>query len=230
MFTLFFRMVLFLYGRALPQGKLIALMFCISFSASSMQAKETITILMFGDSLTHGYGLPESDGLVPQMQAWLNENGAGHAVLINAGVSGDTTAGGLARIDWMLDDTINAVVVELGGNDLLRGIFPDESRRNLDGILTAISAKDLPTLLIGLPAPANYGPEFKTAFDSMFTDLASEHHITLYPFYMEGFGVGPDTVAMLPFLQADATHPNAEGVGKIVAHLGPVILQLIDGL
>lgn len=226
----FFIVSIFIYRRAHVGIKRIVAFLLISLCAIPVAAKDTITIVMFGDSLTHGYGLPESDGLVPQLQAWINDRSNLDVTLINASVSGDTTAGGLARIDWALDDTVDAVIVELGGNDLLRGIFPEETRSNLDGILRAISTKGLPAMLIGLPAPANYGPEFKAEFDAIFPTLARKHNVLLYPFYMEGLGVATDTVSMLPYLQADRVHPNAEGVRKIVAHLGPRILVLIHDL
>lgn len=184
------------------------------------------TIAALGDSLTQGYGLPEADGFVPQLQAWLRANGAPDAIVINAGVSGDTTAGGLARIDWTLTDDVDAVIVALGGNDLLRGIDPAESRRNLDGILARIEARGLPVLLAGLPAPANYGPEYQAQFDAIFPELAAAHGADLYPNFLAGIGEGRDLATARALMQPDGVHPNAEGVAAVVAAIGPAVLEL----
>lgn len=214
------------YGRfaVLCKSLLVAILLVLYTQAA--KAQDTITIVAFGDSLTRGYGLPEDQGLVPQLQAWLHANGGENIRVLNAGLTGDTTAGGLARIDWTLDDDVDAVIVALGGNDMLRGIPPASSRENLDGILTRIAEHGLPAMLIGLPSPTNFGPEFKAGFDAMYPDLAEEHQIPLYPFFFEGFGVGQDTAAMRTFMQNDGTHPNAEGVSLIVVDLGPIVLEL----
>lgn len=203
--------------------RIILTLFMVLAYAIPVRAQETITILAFGDSLTQGYGLPEADGLVPQLQAWLG-NGV---ELVNAGVSGDTTAGGVARIDWMLTDDVDGVIVALGGNDLLRGLSPAESRANLDGILAVITAHELPVMLVGFAAPLNYGPEYKAEFDAIYPELAEKYGAVFYPYYFDGFGVGEDTVAMMKFMQNDATHPNATGVGMIVAAIGPTVRELI---
>jgi acyl-CoA thioesterase-1 len=135
---------------------------------------EEVTVVALGDSLTQGYGLIEEDGFVPQLQAWLQARGA-DVVVENHGVSGDTTAGGLARIGWALGDHVDALIVALGGNDLLRGLPPEASRANLDGILAEAEARGLPVLLIGLEAPGNYGPDYKAAFDAMYPELADQY-------------------------------------------------------
>jgi acyl-CoA thioesterase-1 len=179
-------------------------------------------IVALGDSLTHGYGLPPADGFAPQLQAWLRENGAPDAIVINAGVSGDTTAGGLARLEWSLADGADALIVELGGNDLLRGIDPASSRANLDAILTQAGERGLPILLSGMRAPGNYGPDFKQAFDAMYPELADKHGALLDPFFLEG--VAEDR----SLWQDDGLHPNAEGVKVIVERIGPLALELID--
>ncbi|MCK4861625.1 MAG: arylesterase, partial [Rhodobacteraceae bacterium] len=184
------------------------------------------TIVAFGDSLTRGYGLPEDQGFVPQLQAWLHENGGENITVLNAGLSGDTTAGGLARIDWTLTDDVDAVIVALGGNDMLRGIFPTSSHENLDGIVALLTERALPVMLVGLPAPTNFGPEFKEEFDGMYSAVADKYETLLYPYFFEGFGASQDTAALTQYLQDDATHPNAEGVLLIVAHMGPMVLEL----
>ena len=195
---------------------------------TASQAAAEVTILAFGDSLTQGYGLPESDGFVPQLQRWLDENGADDVTLINAGVSGDTTAGGLSRIAWSLDDTIDGVIVALGGNDVLRGLQPDQIRANLDGILTEIDKRDLPVILAGLPAPPNYGSEYQTAFRAIFPDLAEKHGAIYYKSFLGGLGDGRNMLQVMRLFQSDGIHPNAKGVTAIVGHIGPVVLELAD--
>ncbi len=184
---------------------------------------EPTTLLALGDSLTAGYGLPPDQGLVPQLQGWLTSHGTEVAV-VNAGVSGDTTAGGLSRLDWSLTPDVDALMVTLGGNDMLRGLPPEEARGNLAAILAGAKAKGVPVLLVGMQAPGNYGAEYKTAFDAIYPALAAEYGATLYPFFFQGLAAGEsDPAALQPFMQADAIHPNAEGVARIVADLGPAV-------
>ena len=181
-----------------------------------------VTIVALGDSLTHGFGLPIEDGFVPQLEAWLHENGAPEAVVKNAGVSGDTTAGGLERFEWSMAEGGDAVIVELGGNDLLRGIDPASSRDNLDGILTKAAARDLPVLLTGMQAPINYGPEYKEAFDAMYPELAEKHGAIYDEFFLAGMIERPE------LFQDDGIHPNKDGVATLVNRFGPLVLQLIE--
>ncbi|MCU0910595.1 MAG: arylesterase [Rhodobacteraceae bacterium] len=197
-------------------------------AGTAMAAAEPVTVAALGDSLTQGYGLPEREGLVPQLQAWLDAQGA-EVRLINAGVSGDTTAGGLSRIAWTLTPEVDALIVALGGNDLLRGIDPAVSRRNLDGILAAARDAGVPVLLVGLPAPPNYGADYKAAFDAIYPELAATYgalHVeNLLAPLAEAVrnGAGPYDV-----LQPDGLHPNAEGVRMIVEALGPKVLDLVE--
>ena len=187
---------------------------------------ETVTVAALGDSLTQGYGLPDGQGFVPQLQAWLQAQGADVAVL-NAGVSGDTTAGGLSRVGWTLTPDVDAMIVALGGNDFLRGIDPAVSRANLDGILQAAQAAGVPVLLVGLQASGNYGPEYKAAFDAMYPDLAAQYGDELFPSFFQGL-LGDDiAVARTTYMQQDGIHPNADGVARIVAAIGPSVLALI---
>jgi acyl-CoA thioesterase-1 len=188
---------------------------------------EPITIAALGDSLTQGYGLPQEDGFVPNLEAWLRDQGADVAVM-NAGVSGDTTAGGLARVAWTLTPEVDAMIVALGGNDLLRGIDPAASRANLDGILREASARDLPVLLIGLPAPGNYGPEFQRDFNAMYPELAAAYDALYVENFLGPLTEGDQQQALQQDMQDDGIHPNANGVDKIVAALGPVVLQLVE--
>jgi acyl-CoA thioesterase-1 len=190
-------------------------------------AAEPVTIAALGDSLTQGYGLPEADGLVPRLQAWLDAQGA-DVRLINAGVSGDTTAGGLSRIGWTLTPEVDALIVALGGNDLLRGIDPAVSRRNLEGILEAARAAGVPVLLAGLPAPPNYGPDYKAAFDAIWPELAAEYDAILVENLLAPLAEAVrDGAGAAGLLQPDGLHPSAEGVRLVVEALGPKVLELV---
>ncbi|MEO9574864.1 MAG: arylesterase [Lentilitoribacter sp.] len=199
----------------------IVLVFCASVAWS-----EDVTIAALGDSLTQGYGLPAEQGFVPQLEQWLKDQGR-DVTVINAGVSGDTTAGGLSRVDWTLTPDVDALIVTLGGNDLLRGIDPEVSRANLDGILSVASGAGVEVLLVGMQAPANYGPEYKAAFDSMYPDLAEAYGTLFAESFFEGLGgAGTDPATLGDFMQADGIHPNANGVARIVEGLGPFVLDL----
>ncbi len=214
------------YGLLRATHKLLMAMFLAILTTHPAQAEDTFTIVAFGDSITRGYGLPEDQGFVPQLQAWLHANGGENIEVLNAGLSGDTTAGGLARIDWTLTDDVDAVIVALGGNDMLRGIFPTSSHENLDGIVALLTERGLPVMLVGLPAPTNFGPEFKEEFDAMYPAVADKYNTLLYPYFFEGFGASQDTDAIRQYLQDDATHPNEKGVLLIVADMGPMVLEL----
>ena len=187
---------------------------------------EPITLVAFGDSLTQGYGLPPQDGFVPQLQAWLTAAGE-DVVVINAGVSGDTTAGGASRIDWTLTPDVDALIVNLGGNDMLRGIDPGVSKRNLDAILTAADAKNLPVLLVSLRAPGNYGAEFKVAFDAMYGDLAAKHQDLLAENFFIPLIDQSSRLLDPALMQADGIHPNAAGVATAIETLGPKVRELL---
>lgn len=189
-------------------------------------AAQPVTVAALGDSLTQGYGLPVDDGFVPQMQRWLTAQGA-EVTLINAGVSGDTTAGGAARVGWTLADGVDAMIVTLGGNDMLRGIDPAAARANLQTILQTAEAAQIPVLLVGMQAPGNYGPDYKSAFDAIYPDLAQAHGTVFAESFFAGLDAADDPAAAVRFMQADGIHPNAEGVERIVAALGPAVLELI---
>jgi len=212
---------------ALMPGLVVLGLVVLGLGAAPVLA-QPVTIAALGDSLTQGYGLPVADGFVPQLQAWLAEQGATTQVL-NAGVSGDTTAGGRARIDWTLTPDVDALIVALGGNDLLRGIDPASSRTNLDAILAKAGERDIPVLLIGMVAPGNFGPEFKRDFDAMYPELAEKYGALLAPSFLNALEAMDDRQAtMQRYVQADGIHPNAEGVALIVQDLGPAVLALIE--
>lgn len=191
---------------------------------------DTVRIVALGDSLTAGYGLAAGQGLVPQLQEWLDAQGA-DALVVNAGVSGDTTAAARARLDWVLGEGADGLMVALGGNDMLRGLPPEEAGANLAAILEAAQARDLPVLLVGMKAPPNWGPDYKTAFDDIYPDLAARHGALLYPDFFAGLAAQgadmADPASMARWMQPDGIHPSAEGAAVIAAAFGPSVLELI---
>lgn len=219
--SLYIRMFL-TYGAALVRGKGLALL--IAAWALPVGA-EPLRLLAFGDSLTAGYGLEQGDGFVPQLERWLQDNGQ-DVVVTNAGVSGDTTTGGLARIDWTLADPFDAMILTLGGNDLLRGTAPAVTRANIEGILQAAQAKDLSVLLVGMTAPGNYGPDYERDFNAIWPDLAQSYDSDFAPSFFAGLP-SQDPAALRALFQADGIHPNRDGVALIVADLGPKVAALL---
>jgi len=173
-----------------------------------------ITIVAFGDSLTAGYGLKASDSFPAQLQMALRAKGY-KVTIINAGVSGDTTADGLRRFDWSLQPKPDGVILELGANDALRGIDPKEPRANLDKMLATLKSQNIDVLLAGMKAPNNWGPDYVKAFDAIYPDLAAKYGIKLYPFFLDGVAIDP------AFSQPDGLHPTAKGVAVIVKRMMP---------
>ena len=216
------------YGALARRGKVwVALVFGLWLAvAQAVAAQERLTIVAFGDSLTQGYGLIEEEGFVPQMRGWLAAQGQDVSV-INAGVSGDTTAGGLARVDWTLTPEVDGMILALGGNDVLRGLDPAVTRANIDGILQAAQAAGVPVLLVGMQAPGNYGADYKTAFEAIWPELAETYGALYFDSFFKGLGDG-DLATARAYFQADGIHPNAEGVALIVEAMGPAVLELID--
>ena len=212
------------YGGLSLTSKVLAVVFGLIGSVSQAE----VTLVAFGDSLIHGYGLPQGDGFVPQLQGWLDAQGV-EAVVINGGVSGDTTRGGLSRVAWTLTPEVDAMIVTLGGNDFLRGLDPAASRENISGIIDVAQAQGVDVLLTGMQAPGNYGPDYKDAFDAIYPELAQEKGVLLYESYFAGLG-SEDPAQLGNLMQADGTHPNKEGVARIVAAMGPSVLALISGL
>lgn len=188
---------------------------------------EPVVIAALGDSLTQGYGLVEEDGFVAQLERWLTTQGA-DVRLINAGVSGDTTAGGAARVEWTLTPDVDGMIVALGGNDVLRGIDPDVSRGNLEKILNVAQSLNVSVLLVGMQAPGNYGVEYKQAFDGMYPELAQQFQVLYADSFFDGLQADDDPNAAAQFMQPDGIHPNAEGVARIVQELGPAVLELTN--
>lgn len=203
-----------------PRAAGLLLAAVLAVPAGRAAVAEPVRLLALGDSLTAGYGLAPEEGFASRLQAALRERG--HEVeVIDAGVSGDTTAGGLARLDWALADAPDLVLVELGANDGLRGIDPGSTRGNLDAILGRLEERGIPVLLAGMYAPPNLGPDFGRRFNAIYPELAEKYDVPLYPFFLDG-------VAAQPALnQPDGLHPNAAGVRVVVERILPYLEPLI---
>jgi acyl-CoA thioesterase-1 len=194
------------------------------FWVSAAQAgTQPIRILAFGASIVAGYGLDAADSLPVQLEQALKARGV-DATVIDAGVSGDTSAGGLARLDWALADNPDLVIVDLGGNDALRAIDPKTTEANLDAIVTRLKAENRGVLIAGMLAPPNLGKDYADAFNAVFPAVAARHDVTLYPFLLDGVVADP------ALNQADGIHPNAAGVKVIVERMLPSVLQAIQRL
>lgn len=189
-------------------------------SAAPAGAEARARILALGDSLTAGYGLAAADSFPTRLEAALRRAGQDVRV-INAGVSGDTTAGGRARLGWTLAGAPGYAVVALGANDVLRGVDPAESFRNLDAILTELRARGVRVLLAGMLAPPNLGRDYGTAFNAIYPRLAEKHGVPLYPFFLDGVAADP------ALNQTDGMHPNAKGVEVMVERILPHVLELV---
>jgi acyl-CoA thioesterase-1 len=199
-----------------------ALIFNVAIALAMPALARTPQVLAFGDSLTAGLGLPASEAFPARLEARLR--GEGIAVnIVNAGVSGDTTTDGLARLAWALADKPDFVILALGANDALRGIDPALVRANLDQMIVKIQQSGAKLLLLGMLAPPDWGADYKKAFDSIYPDLAKAHGVPFYPFILEG-------VAMDPQLnQPDGLHPNPRGVAIMVDHVAPLLAALMEG-
>ena len=178
---------------------------------------QPLRILALGDSLTAGFGLGPGQGFVPQLQKALNEKGI-QAEVLDGGVSGDTTAGGLSRLDWALADKPDLVILELGANDMLRGTDPEETRANLDAMLAKLKAAKARVLLAGMRAAPSLGADYALAFEAIYRDLAAKYDVPLYSFFLEGVAADPK------LNQPDGLHPNEAGVAEIVRRILPHVL------
>ena len=201
---------------------LAAVLFALAVApAAAPAAAEPVRLVVLGDSLTAGYGLPPGAGFPARLEAALKKRGR-DVTVIDAGVSGDTTAGGLSRLDWSVGADAQAVIVELGGNDMLRGIDPARTAENLDKIVGRLRDRGLPVLVAGMRAPRNLGEDYGTAFDALFATVAERHGAALYPFFLDG--VAADPALNLP----DGIHPNEAGIAIIVERILPAVEQLLD--
>jgi acyl-CoA thioesterase-1 len=205
----------------MPSFKVLLSTVLLMMMAAAGPASATpFKILALGSSLTQGYGLPPGTEFPVQLQAALKKAGI-DAVVTNAGVSADTTAGGLARLDWSLADHPDAVILELGSNDMLRGVPPAETEKNLRAILTKLKAAHVKVLLTGMHAQRNLGAEYVREFDAIYPRLAKDYNVLFYPFFLDGVALNPK------LNQADGMHPNPAGVKVIVARLLPYVKKLV---
>ena len=199
----------------------LLLAFSLFFGAGAGQAVAApVKILALGSSLTQGYGLPPGTEFTVQLQAALKAAGI-DAVVTNAGVSGDTSAGGLARLDWSLADHPDVVILELGSNDMLRGIPPAVTEKNLRAILDKLRGAQVKVLLTGMHAQRNLGAEYVKQFDTIYPRLAKDYNVLFYPFFLDGVALNPK------LNQADGMHPNPAGVKVVVARMLPLVKKLV---
>ena len=180
-----------------------------------------LKIVALGDSLTAGYMLPPDDGFPEQLQAALKKKGYENVTVVNAGVSGDTTSGGLSRLDWAVGPDADAVILELGANDALRGIDPALARKNLEEMIVRLKKRGLPILLAGMLAPPNLGKDYAARFNPIYPDLARKYDLILYPFFLDGVAAHPKLIL------GDGLHPTTEGVAEIVTRIMPDVEKLI---
>jgi len=202
---------------------LILSIFLSGINGIGVASAQPVKILAIGTSLTQGYNLPPGTDFTAVLQAQLKAKGH-DVVIINAGVSGETSAGGLARVealDWIVKEPVDGVILELGGNDALRAFDPSELRANLDRILVKLKARGLPVLFAGMRAPRNLGPEYIAAFDGLYPELAKKHDVLFYPFFLEGVAANPK------LNQEDGIHPNERGTLVIVRGILPHAEKLI---
>jgi len=214
------------YGGVAPGMKIGCWVAAVTLAGALLAAPATqaadrpVRIVALGDSLTAGYGLAANEAFPVKLQRALAAKGLATDIA-NAGVSGDTTSGGLARLDWSVPDGTDAVILELGANDALRGLDPKVTRGALDAMLRRLSNRHIPVLLCGMLAPRNMGPEYGRAFDAIYPDLAKAYGAILYPFFLDGVATEPK------LNQRDGLHPTAAGVDVIVAKILPAVERLL---
>ena len=199
---------------------LLSIVLLLIMAGAGQAVAAPVKILALGSSLTQGYGLPPGTEFTVQLQAALKKAGI-DAVVINAGVSADTSAGGLTRLDWSLADSPDAVILELGSNDMLRGIPPEVTEKNLRAILNKLRAAHVKVLLTGMLAQRNLGADYVKQFDAIYPRLAKDYNVLFYPFFLDGVALNPK------LNQADGMHPNPAGVKVIVARMLPLVKKLV---
>ncbi|CAN7330092.1 arylesterase [Rhizobium sp. LjRoot30] len=197
---------------------MLAMVFAVGVTPA---AARTLQLVGFGDSLMAGYQLPPNDAYPARLEAALKAQGV-DIVITNAGVSGDTTSAGLARVDWSVPDGTDGVILELGANDALRGIPPEETEKNLDAIISRLKERGIAVLLAGMLAPPNMGGDYAAKFDPIYTRLAEKHGVPLYPLFIDG------VVTQAKLQLEDGMHPNADGVGVMVERSLPVVKAFVD--
>jgi acyl-CoA thioesterase-1 len=192
-------------------------------SAARPAAAEPVALVGFGDSLMAGYQLPAEDAFPAQLERALRARGA-EVAIANAGVSGDTTSGGLARLDWSVPDGTKGVILELGANDALRGIPPEQTEQNLDRMISGLKGRGMAVLLVGMLAPPNMGAAYGERFNGMYQRLAEKHQVPLYPFFLDG------VVTHADLQLEDGMHPNSKGVAVMVDKMLPSVQQFLKSL
>ncbi|MGG9999578.1 arylesterase [Pseudovibrio ascidiaceicola] len=204
-------------------GAVVALGLAFAGASAGMaqDGAEPVKLVAFGDSLTAGYQLPPEDAFPVKLEKALQERGY-NIIVVNAGVSGDTSSGGLSRLNWSVGDDVDGVILELGANDALRGLDPSITRKNLDAMLAQLVSRDIPVLLAGMMAPPNLGDQYGQEFNSIYGDLAEKHDALLYPFFLDGVAAEPDLNL------GDGMHPTGEGVSIIVEKILPSVELLIE--
>lgn len=207
------------YGPLLARRKAALVLACGVFISRPALAAP-LRLLVLGDSLSAGYGLPAADGFQARLLAGLRARGL-DVQLVDGAVSGDTTAGGRARLDWVLAEPVDAALVELGGNDGLRGLDPRGTEANLAAILDALAAKGIPVLLSGMLAPPNLGREYGEEFAAAFRRLGARPGVMFDPFFLEGVAGDP------ALNQADRIHPNARGAAMVAERMAPLVAELL---
>lgn len=201
----------------------LSLMVSLPLAQAQAAGSTPVKVVVLGDSLSAGLGLPEADAFPAQLQKSLDNNKI-RAIVSNAGVSGDTASGGLDRLDWSVPEGTQAVILELGANDALRGTDPKVTRAALEAIIKRLKARKIAVLLCGMLAPPNYGADFAARFNAIYPDLAKTYDIPLYPFFLDG--VAADT----RLNQADGMHPTSEGVTIIVKRILPAVEALLRSI
>ena len=199
----------------------ICLMMTLLFT--NVNAQDPIKIMLYGDSLMAGYGLPQKDNLASELSREIKSNDSTIS-FINASISGNTSKNGLSRVDWSLGDNPNIVILCLGANDMLRGLDPSLTKNNLDSIINKFINNKAIIILAGMQSPESMGPNYKKEFDAIYPDLSAQYNLIFMPFLLEGVALEKE------LLQADFKHPNAKGIRVMADNLNPYILQAIDQL
>jgi acyl-CoA thioesterase I len=211
------------YGRDQGFRPFFFALFAILFGLVASTQARPLRLVALGDSLTAGYNLPADAAFPARLQKALREKGF-DVEIENAGVSGDTSSGALARLDWAVAADVDGVIVEIGANDMLRGMDPAMTRQNIDAIMQRLQGRKIAILLAGMRAAPNLGPDYAAKFDPLYSDLAKKYDAPLYPFFLEGVAGHKDL--QLP----DGLHPNRQGVEKIVAGVMPVVIPWLEGM
>ena len=204
-------------------GKSLFIALIMTLLFNNVYAQDPIKIMLYGDSLMAGYGLPQKDNLASELSREIKSNDSTIS-FINASISGNTSKNGLSRVDWSLGDNPNIVILCLGANDMLRGLDPSLTKNNLDSIINKFINNNAIIILAGMQSPESMGPKFKKEFDAIYPDLSAQYNLIFMPFLLEGVALEKE------LLQADFKHPNAKGIRVMADNLNPYILQAIDQL